>query len=107
MKKGKTENQNDKQVQVNINKKVKCILDLVFELNNKDRYDAFFRYSGHIDSIEVTIQECHDYIEEEDFEQYVNETIYLSKEFYLVNDRRLDKLNELQNTLSDLLNSTN
>jgi len=81
MKKGNTINKSDKQVQVNINKKVKCILDLVFEINNKYNYDAFFEFSGHVDSISVRVNGSHDYLEEEAFEQYVNKTIYLSKEF--------------------------
>jgi len=107
MKKGNTINKSDKQVQVNINKKVKCILDLVFEINNTDNYDAFFEFSGHVDSISVRVNGSHDYIEEEAFEQYINKTIYLSKEFYISNNTRLDKLSELQSTLSNLLSNIN
>ena len=103
MKKGNTINKSDKQVQVNINKKVKCILDLVFEINNTDNYDAFFEFSGHVDSISVKVNESHDYVEEEAFEQYIKKTIYLSKKFYIVNDTRLDELSELQSNLSEVL----
>ena len=93
----------------NINKKVKSILDLVFEINNIEGYDAFFNYSGHVDSIEVRVQENHDYYKEEvEFKTHTDDRVYLNEGFYVsFNDDRLEQLDSLQTKLSNFLNRIN
>jgi len=93
----------------NINKKVKSILDLVFEINSIEGYDAFFNYSGHVDSIEVRVQENHDYHKEEvEFKTHTDDRVYLNEGFYVsFNDDRLEQLDSLQTKLSNFLNRIN
>ena len=92
-----------KEIESKINKKVKVILDLVFEINNVKGYDAFFNYSGHIDGIEVRVQETHNYSEDEPYKIYLESNVYLSADFYEIKDERLERLTNLQKRLSYFL----
>ena len=86
-----------------INKKIKVILDLVLEINSIKGYDAFFNYSGHVDSIEVRVQEIHNYEEDEEYSIYLDSRVYLSNDFYVDKDDKLERLNSLQTRLSYFL----
>ena len=91
-----------------VNKKVKSILDLVMEINNIEGYDAFFNYSGHVDSIEVRVQENHDYHKEGVFKTYIEDSrVYLNDDFYIYTDNRLELLDNLQKKLSNFLDKIN
>ena len=96
-----------KEIKKEINKKVKSILDLVLEINNKEGYDSFFSYAGHVNSIEVRVQESHDYCKDEEYITYIEDRVYLNNDFCGIKDNRLERLNDLQKRLSDFLNKIN
>jgi len=86
-----------------VNKKIKSILDLVLEINSIKGYDAFFNYSGHVDSIGVIVQETHNYEGDEEYSIYLDSRVYLSNDFYVDKDDKLERLNNLQTRLSYFL----
>ena len=96
-----------KKIKKEINKKVKSILDLVFEINNKEGYDAFLSYAGHVNSIEVRVQESHDYCKGEEYITYMEDRVYLNDDFYASTKDILPKVNDLQTKLSCFLDNIN